>query len=218
MKRPLLHSVLAITLALGLSSGISNAQIFDPTQSYTLNGNSGDNLSFAQYTGNISDLLGVEVTLSVTSVTLNADIMGTAGGTPNATFTDTISVADSTPTPPNLIETDHFTAPAPLAQNASQTYTVDNFTLLPNSSNSEVITNLANYIGGGTFNEDVMTSMMDSNLQNGNVQSFQSPSDYTVNGTVQIEFLVATPEPHSGILALMAGAGFAALIVRRRLA
>jgi len=217
MKPIIIISMLTFGLALGLGFGNARAQIFDPTQSFTLNGNSGDNLSFAQYTGNISDLLGVEITLNVSSVTLNAGIQGANGGIPSATFTDTISVADSTPAPPNLIETDHFTAPATLAQNITQTYLVDNFAVLPNSSNSEVVTNLANYTGGGTFNEDIMTSMMDSNVENGNVQQFQGPGNYTVNGTMQIEFLAAAPEPHSWGLALIAGAVFAAMIARRRL-
>ncbi len=216
MKRTIILSILTFGFALGLGFGNAGAQIFDPTQSFTLNGNSGDNLSFAQYTGNISDLLGVEITLNVSSVTLNAGIQGTNGGIPSATFTDTISVADSTPAPPNLIETDNFTAPSTLAQNVNQTYLVDNFALLPNSSNSEVVTNLVNYVGGSTFNEDVMTSLMDSNVENGNVQQFQGPGDYTVNGTMQIEFLVAAPEPHSWGLALIAGAAFATLIARRR--
>ena len=216
MKRVLFSGLVGLTIVMGFAAMpavADQSQTLDFSLPYS--GSNGESLDFNSFSGNAASVTEVILTLDVTGITVKPTFLGTDGEAPSATFTETVSVNSNLPQ--SITEAANFTAPSPLAQNVSQQYTVTGFTLQSSSNPTETIVanqnnnNLSQY--ENNFSDNVQLSSNVTNAQNGN---YQSQANGEVNGTLTLDFVTAVPEPNSGWLALLAGLGFAGVVIARR--
>jgi hypothetical protein len=192
MKPNLLKVIMLLAVVFGLLPSLAVAQCVtdDFSISNTVNGND-DNLLFNDFS-TLAGLEGVTITMKVTSLDVSGEFQGTSQTAviPTADFVDTISLSNVNNPPAALTETDDYVGSSAIVQNQFLNFNTSNFIPLPNSSTSFVTTNLANFVGNGQFDLDVVSRFPVPQVSGANIQNFS----YTLQGTVMVcpEFV---PEP-----------------------
>lgn len=214
MKNHFFKFMAVVAVAAGLLVTHAAAQSCQ-TDPFTITNDGDINLQFQDFSSLAQIANGVSLTLTVTGVTASGTLQGTSPTPvdPQVTFTDVISLHNVNYPPANLTETDNYVGSTPIVQNEPAPFTADAFEPIPNSSNSVITAtlpnaDLANFVGNGTFDLDIVSQLTTSNFVGANNPNMT----YTVTGSAMIcPVVIAAPEPSAWLLAGCALGAFAFL-------